>query len=212
MKNSKISFAIVFFLAVMHIVTAQEKSEYKLGFKGGVNFTNVGTTTGVTNKSLTGVHFGLFAKLPITNSFAVQPELYFTTKGGELTYQNVVVDGTAKFNLNYIEVPVLAVFKIFPGFNFQVGPYASYLVSSKVTNVNDVTFNFEDNIQSGDFNKFDTGLMAGFGIDIKSVEIGVRYNFGLLKVGKDKTYLGTNYIFPDGKNSAINAYVSYSIF
>lgn len=212
MKNSKISFAIVFFLAVMHIVTAQEKSEYKLGFKGGVNFTNVGTTTGVTNKSLTGVHFGLFAKLPITNSFAVQPELYFTTKGGELTYQNVVVDGTAKFNLNYIEVPVLAVFKIFPGFNFQVGPYASYLVSSNVTNVNDVTFNFEDNIQSGDFNKFDTGLMAGFGIDIKSVEIGVRYNFGLLKVGKDKTYLGTNYIFPDGKNSAINAYVSYSIF
>ena len=212
MKNSKISLALVFFLAVMQITTAQEKSEYKLGFKGGVNFTNVGTTTGVTNKSLTGVHFGLFAKLPITNSFAVQPELYFTTKGGELTYQNVVVDGTAKFNLNYIEVPVLAVFKIFPGFNFQVGPYASYLVSSKVKNVNQVSFNFEDNIQSGDFNKFDTGVMAGFGIDIKSVEIGVRYNFGLLKVGKDKTYLGTNYIFPDGKNSAINAYVSYSIF
>lgn len=212
MKNSKISLALVFFLAVMQITTAQEKSEYKLGFKGGINFTNVGTTTGVTNKSLTGVHFGLFAKLPITNSFAVQPELYFTTKGGELTYQNVVVNGTAKFNLNYIEVPVLAVFKIFPGFNFQVGPYASYLVSSKVKNVNEVSFNFEDNIQSGDFNKFDTGVMAGFGIDVKSVEIGVRYNFGLLKVGKDKTYLGTNYIFPDGKNSAINAYVSYSIF
>lgn len=212
MKNSKISLVLVFFFAMIQISTAQEKSEYKLGFKGGVNFTNVGTTTGVTNKSLTGVHFGLFAKLPITNSFAVQPELYFTTKGGELTYQNVVVDGTAKFNLNYIEVPVLAVFKIFPGFNFQVGPYASYLVSSKVKNVNEVSFNFEDNIQSGDFNKFDTGLMAGFGIDVKSVEIGVRYNFGLLKVGKDKTYLGTNYIFPDGKNSAINAYVSYSIF
>lgn len=212
MKHSKISLVLVFFFAVIQISTAQEKSEYKLGFKGGVNFTNVGTTTGVSNKSLTGVHFGLFAKLPITNSFAVQPELYFTTKGGELTYQNVVVDGTAKFNLNYIEVPVLAVFKIFPGFNFQVGPYASYLVSSKVKNVNEVSFNFEDNIQSGDFNKFDTGLMAGFGIDVKSVEIGVRYNFGLLKVGKDKTYLGTNYIFPDGKNSAINAYVSYSIF
>ena len=212
MKKSKISFAIVFFLAVIQIVTAQEKIEYKLGFKGGVNFTNVGTTTGVTNKSLTGVHFGIFAKLPITNKVAIQPELYFTTKGGELTYQNVIVDGTAKFNLNYIEVPVLAVFKIFPGFNFQVGPYASYLVNSKVTNVSDVTFNFEDNIQSGDFKKFDTGIVAGFGVEVKKVEIGVRYNFGLLKVGKDKTYSGGNYIFPDGKNSAINAYVSYSIF
>lgn len=212
MKKSKISFAIVFFLAVIQIVTAQEKIEYKLGFKGGVNFTNVGTTTGVTNKSLTGVHFGIFAKLPITNKVAIQPELYFTTKGGELTYQNVIVDGTAKFNLNYIEVPVLAVFKIFPGFNFQVGPYASYLVNSKVTNVSDVTFNFEVNIQSGDFKKFDTGIVAGFGVEVKKVEIGVRYNFGLLKVGKDKTYSGGNYIFPDGKNSAINAYVSYSIF
>lgn len=212
MKNSKISFSIALLLAVIHFTSAQEKSEYKLGVKGGVNFTNVGTTTGVSNKSLTGVHFGLFAKLPLTSSFAVQPEIYFTTKGGELTYQNVVVDGTAKFNLNYIEIPVLAVFKIFPGFNFQVGPYASYLVNSKVTNVSDVTFNFENNIQSGDFNKFDTGIVAGFGIEVKAVEIGVRYNFGLLKVGKEKTYLGTNYIFPDGKNSAINAYVSYSIF
>jgi hypothetical protein len=212
MKNSKISFAIVFFLAVVSCTVAQEKSEYKLGLKGGVNFTNVGTTTGVTNKSLTGVHFGLFAKLPITSKVAIQPELYFTTKGGELTYQNVFVDGTAKFNLNYIEVPVLAVFKIFKGFNFQVGPYASYLVNSKVTNASDVTFNFEDNIQSGDFKKFDTGIVAGFGIEVKKVEIGVRYNFGLLKVGKDKTYAGGNYIFPDGKNSAINVYVSYSIF
>jgi hypothetical protein len=212
MKNSKISLALVFFLGVMQIVTAQEKSEYKLGFKGGVNFTNVGTTTGVTNKSLTGVHFGLFAKLPITDKVAIQPELYFTTKGGKLTYQNVVVDGTAKFNLNYIEVPVLAVFKIFKGFNFQVGPYASYLVNSKVTNASDVTFNFEDNIQSGDFKKFDTGIVAGFGIEVKKVEVGVRYNFGLIKVGKDKTYSDGNYIFPDGKNSAINAYVSYSIF
>jgi hypothetical protein len=81
-----------------------------------------------------------------------------------------------------------------------------------VTNASDVTFNFEDNIQSGDFKKFDTGIVAGFGIEVKKVEIGVRYNFGLLKVGKDKTYAGGNYIFPDGKNSAINVYVSYSIF
>ena len=46
-----------------------------------------------------------------------------------------------------------------------------------------------------------TRFEVGEGIEVKKVEIGVRYNFGLLKVGKDKTYAGGNYIFPDGKIS-----------
>ncbi len=212
MKNSKISFAIACFLAVVHCTIAQEKSDFKLGIKGGVNFSSINTSNSASNKALTGVNFGIYAKLPLTNSIAIQPEIYFTTKGSEHTYQNVFVDGTAEFKLNYIEVPVLAVFKIFPGLNFHLGPYASYLVSSKVNTVSDVNFDFESNIDSGDFNKFDTGLAAGFGYEGKSLGIDVRYNFGLITVGKEKTFLGTNYVFPDGKNSVLNVYLSYSIF
>lgn len=106
----------------------------------------------------------------------------------------------------------MAVFKITPSFNFQIGPYASYLVSSNVKNISDLSFDFENNIDSEDFTKFDTGIAAGFGFESKSLGIGVRYNLGIVTIGKDKTYFGTNYVFPDGKNSVLNLYLFYSIF
>lgn len=212
MKNSKIIIAITLLLCVSQLTFSQAKNELKLGFKAGVNYSNLDDSNTGDSKGITGVNFGVFAKFPITNSFAIQPEMYFTTKGSELTYQNVFVDGTAKYELNYIEVPVLAVFKVSNKFNFQIGPYASYLVNANVKNVSDVSYNFENNIDSGDFNKFDTGLAAGVEFEGKSFSLGVRYNFGLVTVGEEKTYFGTNYVFPDGKNSVLNAYLSYSIF
>lgn len=212
MKKSKIIFAIVLLISASQLTFSQEKNDFKLGIKGGVNFSNINADNTSENKALTGVNFGVFAKLPITNSFAIQPEMYFTTKGSELTYQSVFVDGTAQFDLNYIEVPVLAVFKITNNFNVQLGPYASYLVSADVNNVSDVSYNFENNIDSGDFTKFDTGIAAGVEFEGKSFSLGIRYNFGLVTVGEEKTYFGTNYIFPDGKNSVLNVYLSYSLF
>lgn len=209
MKNSKIIIALVLFISATHLTFSQGGNDFKFGIKGGINFSNINTSNTSDNKTLTGVNFGIFAKLPITNSFAIQPEIYFTTKGSEQTYQNVF-DGTAQFELDYIEIPVLAVFKITNKFNFQVGPYASYLLNANVKNVGDVSFNFENNIDSDDFRKFDTGIAAGFGFEGKSLGIGVRYNFGIVTVGEEKTYLGTNYVFPDGKNSVLNVYLSYS--
>lgn len=195
----------------LQFFVVQAQNDLKFGIKGGVNFANLSSSNTNENKVLTGVNFGIFSKLPINNSFAIQPEIYFTTKGSELTYQNVFVDGTAKFELNYIEVPVMVIFNLGQNFNFQFGPYASYLVSSKVKNVSDINFNFEDNIDSDDFNKFDTGIAVGLGYDTKSVGFGIRYNLGLVTVGKEKTYLGTNYVFPDGKNGVINLFLSFSI-
>lgn len=210
MKNSKKYLAITAFVA-LQFMSVQAQSDFKFGIKGGVNFANLSSSDAKERKVLTGINFGVFAKLPITKSFAIQPEIYFTSKGSQQTYENAFATGTAKFELNYIEVPLLAVINLTHNFNFQIGPYASYLVSSKVKNVSDINFNFEDNIASGDFNKFDTGIAAGFGFETKSIGFGIRYNLGLVTVGKGKTYLGTKYVFPDGKNGVINLFLSYSI-
>ena len=211
MKILKTTTVILVLLFTSFFSNAQE-SNLKFGVKGGVNFSNLSKDNAEDNKMLTGVNLGLFAKLPITNSIAIQPEIYFTTKGSKLTYNNVFVDGTANFDLNYIEVPILLVLNVTDNFNVHIGPYASYLVSSKVKNVSDISFyNFESNINSDDFNKFDTGIAAGVGIDMRALSIGLRYNFGLIKVGKERDYNGTTYTFPDGKNSVISAYLSYSI-
>lgn len=213
MKNLKIIIALLLLTNSLYIANAQENNtnDFKFGIKGGVNFNNLNASNTTNNKVLIGYNLGFFAKLPITNSFAIQPEIYITTKGSELTYQNTFVTGTAKYELNYIEIPIMMVFNITNNFNFHLGPYASYLISSNVKNVQDINFNFENNIQSGDFNKFDTGIAAGLGYEAENIGFGVRYNFGLLTIGKEKTYFGTNYVFPDGKNSTINLYLTYSI-
>jgi hypothetical protein len=65
-------------------------------------------------------------KFPITNSVSIQPEISYTTKGAELSYNNT--NGNTTFKTNYIEVPVLLRFNP-DAFNVHVGPYAAYMVA-----------------------------------------------------------------------------------
>ena len=215
MKNSKIIIAIVLLVSISQFALAQgtnDNSKLKFGFKGGVNFSNLYTDEVDDNNVLTGFNAGIFAKLPITQLFAIQPELLYSTKGAKLTYNNSFANGTAKFKLNYIELPVLLVVNLTKNFNIHAGPYVAYLVDGKATNDSQGTlFDFQNNLSNEDYNKFDTGLAVGLGFDSDNVGFGVRYNYGLQTVGKERNFGGTNYTFPDGKNSAINIYLSFSI-
>ncbi|MBG6062625.1 hypothetical protein IWX83_002425 [Flavobacterium sp. CG_9.1] len=205
MKNSK---NLIFASAVLGLMSftgmqAQEKIA-SYGFKGGLNFSNLYTDTVDDNNVLTGFNAGLYAKFPITNSIAIQPEINYTTKGAELVYNNALIQGTAKFNVNYIEVPVLLVANITENFNVHVGPYAAYMVSGKTTNDSNFSSSQRE-LDTNDFNKFDAGISGGVGIDLDAVNFGVRYNYGLTKIGKDDS--SSNFISSDAKNSVLNVYV-----
>ena len=205
MKNSKKLIFASLALGLMSIsgMQAQEKIA-SYGFKGGLNFSNLYTDNVDDNNVLTGFNAGLYAKFPIAKGIAIQPEISYTTKGAELVYNNAFVKGTAKFNVNYIEVPVLLVMNITDNFNVHVGPYAAYMVSGKTTNKSNVgLFNFEDKINVDDFNRFDAGLAGGLGIDLDAVNFGVRYNYGLTKIGKDNG----DFTSSDAKNSVFSVYV-----
>lgn len=196
-KSKKLIFASIA-LGLLSItgIQAQDKTA-AFGFKGGLNFSNLYTDTVDDNNILTGFNAGLYAKLPITNSIAIQPEINYTTKGSELVTNNTV----SQFKINYIEVPVLLVANITDNFNIHVGPYAAYLINGKRT--------FDSNFISGenvldtnDFNKFDAGISGGIGIDLDIVNFGVRYNYGLTRIGKEGEFLSS-----DAKNSVLNMYV-----
>jgi hypothetical protein len=184
----------------------------RVGIKGGVNFTSLFTKDSYDSKMLPGFNLGLFSKMPISQHVAFQPELYFTTKGAEVTYNNVFVNGIARFKLNYLELPLLLTINVTDNFNFSLGPYVSYLISGKVKNESNINlFDFEDNINSDDFNRLDAGIVAGGGIDFGSVGIGLRYSYGLTTVGKEKSFLGTTYTFPDAKNGVVSLSASIAI-
>ncbi len=202
MKNSNKIFFASLVLSFMSFTSAQAQEKTpSYGFKGGLNFSNFYIDNVDDSNMLTGFNAGLYAKFPITNSIAIQPEINYTTKGSEQIYDNGVVQGTSKFNINYIEVPVLLVANITDNFNVHVGPYAAYMVSGKTKN--DSNFgSSESELDTDDFNKFDAGISGGLGIDVDVVNFGVRYNYGLTKIGKDNSFTSS-----DAKNSVFNVYV-----
>ena len=216
MKNKIQLFSALIFCLGATLTTAQaqtnESANAQIGVKGGVNFSNMYTEDVDDNNVLTSFNAGLYASIPLTSSIAIQPEFLFSRKGAELAYDNAFVTGKAKFKLNYIEVPVLVKVNLTKNFNIHAGPYFAYLIDGQVTNETDGgTFNFEDNFDNDDFNKFDYGVSAGLGFDFESIGIGARYNYGLSTVGKERSFGGTNYTFPDGKNSNISLYVALKL-
>jgi hypothetical protein len=211
MKKSISIIAVTILLSciVSNSVKSQNTNPTQFGIKGGVNFSNLYTNDSGKDKTLAGFNVGIFSKLPISGFFAFQPELLFATKGAEVTYNNTFVNGIARFRLNYIEIPFLFVVNVTDNFSLHAGPYAAYLVSGDVKNESGVDqFNFEDNINVEDYNRFDAGVAAGTNLDFKSVSFGARFTYGLTKVGKEKTFLGTTYTFPDANNGVLSFYIS----
>ena len=64
-------------------------------------------------------------------------------------------------------------------------------------------------VNKDDLNKFDYGLSGGIGFDVNNFGLGIRYNYGLQTVGKERTYLGTTTTFPDAKNSSLSIYAAF---
>ncbi len=213
--NHKLQFHLALvstFLLISSFLQAQDSIPTRIGIKGGLNFSNLYAENVDDTKMLTGINLGLFAKLPLSDHFALQPELYYSMKGAEVKYNNLFVDGTARFNLNYIELPLLLVINITDFVNIHVGPYAAYLISGKAKNESNVNlFDFEENLDTDDYNKFDLGIAAGVGLDFNAISLGLRYNHGTTTIGKEETFLGTTYTFPDAKNGVLSLYLSLSL-
>lgn len=219
MKNRNLKYTLAALFSMnLGLMVAQSNSSYdsgnpEFGVKGGVNMSNLYSSDADDENVLVGFNAGIYARLPITDNIAFQPELLYTTKGSKVEYRNAFASGDAKIRLDYIELPLMFKFNLTDNFNLQAGGYASYLVNSKVSNDTDggSGFDFEDNIDTDDLERFDAGLSAGVGVDFNPVSVGLRYNYGLTNIGKERTILGESYRFPDAKNSSLSLYVSYKL-
>ena len=204
-----LSVSLLLMSMILSPCQAQDKKTMQFGVRGGLNLSNLYTSDAKSSDMIVGFNLGVFNKLPVTDFFAIQPEFSLTTKGASVTYNNLFVDGTAKFNLTYLEVPVLCVVQLTHLLNIQFGPYVAYLVDGKVSNQANINlFNFEQNLNVNDYNRIDAGAVVGAGLDVGSFTMGARYNYGLTKVGKTKTFLNSTYAVPDANNAVINFYLS----
>lgn len=209
MKKSRIFFLSGLMALGVTCGFAQTENPLRVGVKGGVNLSNFRVDDVGDNNMKAGLNLGLFAKLPVSTGFSIQPELLYSSKGSKLKYDNFVQgEGEYRFNMNYLEMPLLGVFHIGENFNIHAGPYVAFLASSNIKDMNDDgTIEGVKDIDVDNFNRFDYGLAGGIGIDINGFVAGARYNYGLAEVGKSDNLTGQ--LTSDSKNSAATIYIGF---
>jgi hypothetical protein len=201
---------LIFSISVLN-GQSSDQNKTQFGIKAGLNISNMYTKDVQDKNTILGFNGGLFLKVPVTTNFAFQPELLYTMKGSELTY-NSFISGKASFSLNYVEMPVLAVINLTKIINIYGGVYVATLTSVVVKNKSNVDlFNFENELKKSDFEMYDWGLVGGAGLDFNKVSLGIRYEYGMKPVGKERSFLGQSYRIPDARNSTIQIYLSISI-
>lgn len=181
----------------------------KFGIKGGFDLTSLYISDVSSEHMKPGFDVGVFSKIPLTRGFSLQPELIYSLKGAKDTYNNFLQgSGEYRFNLGYMQVPLLAVVNILPNFNLQAGGYAAYLVGANVKNV-DQNGNIESatELNTGDFNRWDFGLIGGAAFDIQNFTIGARYSYGLSQIGKSGNLSGD--LTKNSKNAGVGVYIGF---
>ncbi len=169
------------------IVYRQQRKEddfYKprVGLTGNVNIANIVSNNydNFNTSSKVGVSAGLTFDLPVAYPFSIAPEILYSQKG----YRANVIDAAgnnASFTqrADFLDIPVLAKFKLVPGFNFLIGPQFSFLLSTRNTYYNgfDVASQSKYNY-NGDRSFVDGVIGVSFDLN-RNVELRARYTVDL---------------------------------
>ena len=175
-------FLIVLITAILitGVVSAQHGNtppgHVNLGLKGGLNLYNLHNDDNTKYDTRVGYHFGLLGHIHFDNHFAIQPEIVYSAQGAKYNVESE----TAKFNLDYINVPVLFQYMFDNGFRLQAGPQVGLLIGSTEN---------KDNFRPIDFGlSFGVSYVfppTGFGVD-------ARYNLGLTNINENSDVNSTN--------------------
>jgi hypothetical protein len=180
----------------------------RAGIKGGVNLSNFITDEPTDRHTLVGFHAGVFGQLFVNEGFAIQPEVNYSTKGNEITSEFGIIDHETKFNLHYIDLPVLAVFKLGDAVEIHAGPYWAYLVGANIDTDGDLGDGFRQ-LDRDNFDNWDYGLVGGIGFNFNNVQLGARYNYGLNNIAESpgaRQMLGSK-----SKNSVGQLYLAFNL-
>jgi len=129
----------IFILAIglFAATAASAQDNIKFGVKAGLNVSDIIKGDGDNNfdtKTKLGFNAGVTVEIPLIAGLAFTPEVLYSQKGYKLTGNGYEFTQTT----NFIDVPILASFKLGSAFNIVAGPQVSFLLSTK--------------------NKFDSGL------------------------------------------------------
>jgi len=172
------------------------------GVKTGLNLAD--TRESDTNFKA-GFHGGIFGEFKF-NNFALQPELLFSMQGAKAKDEEI----TAKLNLNYLNIPLMAKYYIVDGLCIEIGPQLGILLSAKaIGEASVVGINASATVDVKNYMKdIDFSLNFGASYQIPNLPLGfyARYCLGLTDIYKEVAIIDES-----GKNSVfqLGAFVKF---
>ena len=211
MKNLFLA-TIVGFLSITTIYAQADDTTTQFGVKGGVNLANItGDDVGDLD-SRTSFYLGLFMEIPISERFSFQPEVLYSGQGFTMISrgQDNIFDvaDNVEYQLNYIQVPLMAKFYLVKGLHIEAGPQFGFKVNEEIdykpaSEGGDVVINTEDSQIKG----FDTNVALGAGYKFDNgFLVSARYTHGLTNIFKDNSFFQN----VDAKNSVWQFGVGFS--
>lgn len=180
MRNTLIVLTAIFALGGTAVA-----QEVKFGPKAGLNFSKQSHNDAKAN---TGFHVGAVAEIKFGERFSIQPEIQYSTQGSKWETEILGTKFSAKHQLDYINVPVMAKFYVVEGLSIEAGPYASFLAKESWKASAGSVGVESDKVKKFDADKLDYGVSAGVAFDTASgFFVNARYMMGLNDIRKSET-------------------------
>ena len=165
------------------------------GAKAGLNmakFTGEDASfDNVDPKFKLGLTVGGFATIPFGDKLSVRPEVMFTQKGARYNESEDGVEVTATTKMNWLDIPILAVYQVADAISAFVGPYFElYLGGEEVWKFegDGMSFEGDEKIEGDDINSLGFGLLFGGAYGVTdNIEVEARVELGLTSKDPDHT-------------------------
>ena len=184
-------FFLITVLMTFMLMATDGFSQPSFGVKGSFNFFNLSQKDvngdKIENSMIPAFDAGVFAEFPVATEFVLRPELLFASKGAKSK------DEDSKIHLNYVELPILFLYKgvlynnkILLGF----GPYIALGVGGKIKSGNiSMDVKFKNDITQAEYiegwwaNPLDFGAKMMAGIEISGgFSVAINASLGLSNV------------------------------
>lgn len=178
MKRLKMSFfAVVLFISGSAVAQDDLRERFTFGVKAGVNVSNIWDTEAedFSAEAKAGFAGGLYATIPLGRLLALQPEVMFSQKGYTASGQFLTVPYEMKRTSNYLDIPLLLVFRPAQFISIMAGPQIGFQLSQKDKfTLGDFSTEDQQEFENDNWRKNMLGIHMGLDINIQRFVISPR--------------------------------------
>ena len=206
----KIMMIAAMMVATLGAVAQNEVGQLTLQPKVGMNISKI---TGSNLNSKVGLVAGFEAEYGVAKNFGVSVAALYSMQGAKRDLKAGGTSVDVKFNLDYINIPVLAQYYIVPGLAVKAGIQFGFNVRNKVKVGTTVAgYNLKDDCSMDEFldvaralgepipsdakfQKFDLSIPVGLSYEYEDFVLDARYNIGTSKLIKSDPDSSKNGVF-----------------